>query len=172
MEYSYAFIPYPVELADFERRGLLPRATTRILGLRRFADPVTGEWVTTTEEVTDLVGSGRSTAQKHLRWLEAEGFLHLSHVRSRTVQLAVSFGGFTQPPYRAVGKPPLRWDAEYVSDGKRMSHAFSARGAVQHENVSSRTKVLRNNPRKRDRDSSNQQQAIYAAGSWSFFDCH
>jgi hypothetical protein len=108
----YPFVPFPVELAELERRHSLPPAQLRILALRRFAHPVTGDWMTTTQEVAQLIGTDRSTAQKALRALEAAHFLHLVHLRGRTVQLVISFGGFAEPTYRTAGKPALHWDAD------------------------------------------------------------
>lgn len=106
----YPFIPYPLELADMERRQTLPPAQLRVLGLRRFAHPFTGEWVTTTREVARLIRSDRSTAQKALRALEQAHFLHLTHHYLGTVELVVWFGGFADPGYRKQGKPALHWD--------------------------------------------------------------
>ena len=106
----YAFIPFPAELAEMERKRLLPPAHLRILRLRRFADPETGQFITSTKEVAALIGADRSTAQKGLRAMEAAHFLHLGHVRSRTTTLVITFGGFPHPLYTGDGKPPLRWD--------------------------------------------------------------
>jgi len=106
----YPFIPYPIELVEMERKGTMRPAHIRILALRRFADPQTGQFITSTKEVAELTGSDRSTAQKGLRAMEKAHFLHLRHARSRTTTLLITFGGFPQPLYGDDGKPPLRWD--------------------------------------------------------------
>jgi hypothetical protein len=113
---TYTFVPFPTELASLEKRQAFPPAHFRVLALRRFAQPVTGEWITSTEEVSRLIRSDRSTAQKSLRELEHAHFIHLRHLRSSTVQLLIYFGGFAQPGYRSEGLAPLRWDADFTDD--------------------------------------------------------
>jgi hypothetical protein len=106
----YPTVPYPVELAEMERCSDLPRTQLQILALRRLAHPVTGLWITSTEEVAERVGVDRSTAQKHLAALARTGFLHMTYLRSSTVRRAIWFGGFPEPGYRDKGWPPLRFD--------------------------------------------------------------
>src|SRR5437016_5258806 len=67
---TYRFVPYPLELADLERREAMPPACLRLLALRRLADPITGELLTSTEQVARLIGCDRSTAQKAMRIVE------------------------------------------------------------------------------------------------------
>lgn len=106
----YPFIPYPVELAEMERRRALPAMLLRLLALRRFAHPLTGEWITTTREVAQLIGADRTTAQKVLRTAERAQYMHIRDARTRRVHRVITFGGFSDPEYRSEGKPPLRWD--------------------------------------------------------------
>jgi hypothetical protein len=115
----YPFVPYPVELADMERRRVIPEPQLRILALRRFADPATGNWETTTEEIVRFIRAGRSTAQKALRQLEQAQYVHLRDVRGRTVRRVVSFGGFPAPTYPTERKPALRWDEKIVASGSQ-----------------------------------------------------
>lgn len=132
---GYAFAPYPVELADLERRHALPPTQLRILALRRFANPVTGEWVTSTREVAELIGVDRTTAQKALRLLERSHGVHIRHLRSRTVQLVLSFGGFSQPEYRHDGKAPLRWDPDFTPDPTEQAQWPSQKSRFSHTAV-------------------------------------
>lgn len=129
---TYIFVPFPVELADLERRQSLPPAELHILALRRFANPITGEWLTSTQEVARLLRVDRSTAQKSLRSVEDRHFIHVRHLRSRTVQLQIYFGGFAQPGYRQEGMSPLRWDADFTADGAVPAHGWSQSYASTH----------------------------------------
>ena len=107
---GYTFVPYPAELAEIERQHLLPPTHVRILALRRFANPTTGEFSTTMKEIARLIGVDRSTVHKALRTLEKSQFLHIRRIRSRTVHLVVCFGGFVEPEYLKEGDVSLRWD--------------------------------------------------------------
>lgn len=109
-----AFLPWPVELVDLERRQALSPVRLGVLMLRRFADPETGLWETSTQGVADLLHVGRSTAQKNLRWLEQHQYLHLRDLRGRTVRRQMLFGGFSHPEHTKLGLPPLRWDADFT----------------------------------------------------------
>ncbi len=111
---TYPFVPFPTELASLEKRQVLRPAQFRILALRRFAHPVTGEWLTSSDEIAGLIRSDRSTVQKSLRELEHTQYIHVRQLRSRTVQLLINFGGFAQPKHRLDGLAPLRWDAEFT----------------------------------------------------------
>ena len=129
---TYPFVPFPTELASLEKRQVYPPAHFRVLALRRFAQPVTGEWITSTEEVARLIRSDRSTAQKSLRELEHAHFIHLRHLRSSTVQLQIYFGGFAQPGYRSEGLAPLRWDADFTADPSRRAPSNPQRRGPAH----------------------------------------
>ena len=108
---GYTFVPYPAELAEIERRSLLPTTQVRILALRRFANPTTGKFSTTMKEIARLVGADRSTVHRALRVLEKSQYVHIRRIRSRTVHVVVSFGGFVAPEYLKEGDPLLQWDS-------------------------------------------------------------
>lgn len=124
---GYPFVPYPKELVEMERKHELSPTQVRILLLRRFADPTTGQWITSTKEVARLIDADRSTAHKGLRALQKALCLHLRQIRSRTTQLVVWFGGFMQQDYVDEGLPPLRWDRSGTlpTQGSAQSGALS-----------------------------------------------
>lgn len=129
---KYSFVPFPVELAELERRALLPPAQIKLLMLRRFANPISGVWITSTRDVALLIGVDRSTAQKSLRILEQAQFLHMQHLRGPTVQLVLSFGGFSEPIHRRQGKMPLHWDAEFTGSAPVPAHSSSQYATSWH----------------------------------------
>jgi GAF domain-containing protein len=107
------FVPYPVDLARLERRAALPPSQLNILALRRFADPSTGEWETTTGEIAELVGVSRPATQKALWALQRQRYLYFYYVRGRTVRVVVMFGGFPAPAYRGQGRLALQWNSDF-----------------------------------------------------------
>jgi hypothetical protein len=129
---TYPFVPFPAELASLEKRQVLRPAQFRILALRRFAHPVTGEWLTSSAEIAGLIRSDRSTVQKSLRELEHAHFIHVRQLRSRTVQLLINFGGFAQPKHRLEGLAPLRWDAEFIVEDAAPAHRSSQFEGSRH----------------------------------------
>lgn len=133
---GYSFVPYPEELAALERAGTLPPSQLRVLTLRRFANPMTGEWFTTTQEVAVLIGTDRSTAQKALRLLERAQYLHIRHLRSHTVELVVYFGGFAEPEHVKEGLAPLRWDSNSTVAGTVNAHGSPQSGPPSHSSGS------------------------------------
>lgn len=126
----YMCVPYPVDLARMELRHRLPPAQIRILMLRRFADPVTGEWETTTEEIARMTRLSRSAVQKALSALERARWIHARHVRTRTFRLIICFGGFADPPYLKEGKSPLVWDNGFPGSERRAQP--TSLGTVSH----------------------------------------
>lgn len=129
---GYTFVPYPVELAEMEQAGALPPSQLKILTLRRFANPMTGEWITATKEVAQLAGVDRSTAHKAVRHLEGAQLLHMRHLRSRTVDLVLYYGGFAEPEHQKEGLPPLRWDANFTATVTTPASRTSQSGPVSH----------------------------------------
>jgi GAF domain-containing protein len=111
------FVPYPVDLAELERRGALPPSQLEILALRRFADPMIGEWETTTGEIAQLVGISRPATQKALWALQRQRYLYFYYVRGRTVRVVIMFGGFPSPAYRRQGRLALRWNSHLTTSG-------------------------------------------------------
>ncbi len=111
------FIPYPVELVGLERSEALPQTQIRVLMLRRFADPTTGVWESSTKEIARMLHCGRSSVQKILRKSERERYVHIRDHRGRTVRRSLHFGGFPQPLHKKLGLPPLRWDADFTEAG-------------------------------------------------------
>lgn len=114
---TYAYVRYPVELAEWELGNVLSPNMRKLLALRRFAHSDTGVWETTTIAVKDLLHCGRSTAQKLLRRAEKRGFIHVRHIRGTVIRLILYFGGFPRPEHVSLGLPPLRWDPNFTEPG-------------------------------------------------------
>ncbi len=111
---TYAYVRYPVELAEWELGNVLSPNMRKLLALRRFAHSDTGVWETTTIAVKDLLHCGRSTAQKLIRAAEQRGFIRVRHIRGTVVRLVIYFGGFPRPEHMSLGLPPLLWDPGFA----------------------------------------------------------
>lgn len=130
-------VPYPAELASMERRQALPSAQIRILMLRRFADPIQGEWETTTAEIVRLTRASRSTVHKALRALERARWLHIRYIRTNATRLVISFGGFGDASYLREGKLPLVWDVEFPNRSQLtpIQRPLPLVGPTQHRSI-------------------------------------
>lgn len=111
---SYASIPVPLELIEMDIREIIPKNLARLLYLRMRANPLTGLWETTTQDIADLLILERVTIQTLLRQGAQHGFIHVVYRRARLGYTSVYFGGFPQPAHIELGMAPLRWDKNDV----------------------------------------------------------